>query len=136
MTTIGVGLQSEPATPQQQQFLNVYPSGPGQLVGMAGYAFGPSVGQKAETLGGLLWDVGSLGSSTFGVLNSFANSERMALPLTQLGMDSSSLFSSAGDTAQMLFGSFSQTPIQLPSNNSGSSWLFPGSFSQSFSIGK
>ena len=28
MTTIGVGLQPTPTTPQQQQFLDIYPSGP------------------------------------------------------------------------------------------------------------
>ena len=131
MTTIGVGLQPTPTAPEQQKFLDVYPSGPGQLIGMSGYAFGPSVGQKTETIGGLLWDVGSMGSSTFGVLNSFANGEKLALPMTQFGLDSASLFSSAGDTAQVFFG----TPGQVP-NNSGGSWLMPNSFNQSSSTGK
>jgi len=116
LVEFGTGLQPTLTTPQQQQFLDVYPSGPGQLIGMAGYAFGPSVGQKTETIGGLVWDVGSLGGSTFGVLNSFANGEKMALPLTQLGLDSASLFSSAGDTAQMFFG----TPGQVPNINDNS----------------
>jgi hypothetical protein len=151
MTQIGVGLQPTPTTPPQQQFLDVYPSGPGQLIGMSGYAFGPSVGQKTETIGGLLWDVGSMGSSTFGALNSFANGEKMALPMTQFGLDSASLFSSAGDTAQMFFG----TPGQVPNINDnsnpfnlppgaqlqtpvpgGSSWLTPGSPNQNSSTGK
>jgi hypothetical protein len=118
---------------------------------MSGYAFGPSVGQKTETIGGLLWDVGSMGSSTFGALNSFANGEKMALPMTQFGLDSASLFSSAGDTAQMFFG----TPGQVPNINDnsnpfnlppgaqlqtpvpgGSSWLTPGSPNQNSSTGK
>jgi RHS repeat-associated protein len=129
MTTIGVGLQSERTTTSQQNFLNVYPSGPGQLVGMAGYAFGPSVGQKTETIGGLLWDVGSLGSSTFGVLNSFANGERMLFPMSELGLDAGDLFSSSGDTAQMLFenvGLMSDQPSSLNDTAYTGSWLVPG----------
>ena len=155
LVEFGTGLQPTPTTPQQQQFLDVYPSGPGQLIGMSGYAFGPSVGQKTETIGGLLWDVGSLGGSTFGVLNSFANGEKMALPLTQLGLDSASLFSSGMDTAQMLFETPGQIPSQIPNINDnsnpfnlpagsslhmpapdGSSWLTPGSLNQNSSIDK
>jgi len=135
MTTIGVGLQPDPTTPEQQRFLDIYPSGPGELIGMTGYAFGPAVGQKTETIGGLVWDLGSFASSTFGVFNAFANGERMALPLTQFGLDAANLFSSEMDAARLFFPAPNQTPTQSLNVNAGSR-LFQDSFSQTSSTGK
>ena len=136
---LGAGLQPDPVTEQQQNILDIYPSGPGQLVGMAGFAFGPEVGKKTETIGGLLWDIKSVGGSTFEVLNSFADGEKMALPLTQFGVDSASLFSSSYDTAEMFSQNQGQNQNSSPnhfSNNSANSWLFQTQFRQNFSLGK
>ena len=118
MAELGVGLQSTPTTTQQQNVLDVLPSNPGQLVGLAGYAVNPSFGQKSETIGGLLWDVGSLGTSTFGVLDTFVNGEKLALPMTQMGVDTASLFSSTVETLKMATGEKGQVPNNInPSFN-------------------
>jgi RHS repeat-associated protein len=121
IATIGVGLQPTPATPQQQQFLDVYPSGPGQLIGMSGYVFGPSVGQQTEKIGGLVWDVGSLGTSEFGLLNSFVNGEELALPATQFGVNGASVFSDFWGVSQPFF----QNPSTVPNINNNNLFNLP-----------
>lgn len=105
--TLGAGLDPEPTPPDFQKVLDIYPSGPGQLYGMGGYVFGSDVGQISERTVGLLWDIGTLGKSTVGVLNAFADGERMVKPLADLGLDSASMFYTTVDFSEMF----------LPDNN-------------------
>src|SRR5581483_8763637 len=104
MTSIGVGLQSNPTTETQETFLNTYPSNPGQFIGLAGYGVSTSVGRKPQVALGLAFDIGSLGASEFELLNAFTQGEKVGLPLAATGSDASSAFFSVLDTLQTSLG--------------------------------
>ncbi|MGP8201383.1 MAG: RHS repeat domain-containing protein [Limisphaerales bacterium] len=130
LVQIGAGIQGTPNQPLQN-FLDTYPSNPGELLGMP-------FGTQAEHTAGLVWDIGSLGVSEFNALNAFANGESLALPMTQFVTDATSGVSS---TVNVLNSSVPQPSAGNNSTPNGSSlnatlvWRPPAS-SQNSSTGK
>lgn len=85
MNEIAVGIENDPNNIAAQQFVDIFPSNPGELLGLP-------FGQNTEHTAGLIWDVATLRFSSGPELyNSLGSGERVGLNATQFGLDAFSL---------------------------------------------
>jgi RHS repeat-associated protein len=147
MVEIATGIQNDPNNTAAQNFVNIFPSNPGEVPGSIATVSGASFGPDLQQIGGFVWDAGSLRfSSGPEFLNSLANGENLTLNTTQAGLD---LYSVGLDAYDLSFGSAESSIISgtdnssilggIPNMNGGlfnsispnSSWIAPSLFQQS-----
>jgi len=136
LMTLGEGLSSAPLSPQAASFMKVYPSNPGQLVGLSGYAISPSFGEKSETIGGFVWDAGSLGKSSFELHEAFTEAEKLTIPVTQLGLDATAATLSGKETYDLFTEESGEAQEDNSHGSTGEPSLSRGSFNQPSSTHK
>jgi len=99
LVQIGAGIKDDPSDEALNSFLEHYPKNPGEALVVP---WGPAVMKPV----GLVWDVGSLGLSEFGLFNDFVEGERLALPWAAFGTEFGKAVESGVEVAAPLWNAY------------------------------
>ena len=89
---IATGIENDPNNIPAQDFVNIFPSNPGEVPGSIATISGSSYGPDMQQWGGFIFDLGSLRfSSGPDLLESLSSGQNLALNTTQAGLDSLSI---------------------------------------------
>ena len=103
MVEIATGIENDPNNTAAQNFVNVFPSNPGEVPGSIATVSGASWGPDLQETGGFVFDAASLRfSSGPDFLESLSSGQNLVLNSAQAGLDTVSV---GQDAYQMTFGS-------------------------------